>query len=223
MTTASVARPTLEIQRTLWVWCGVYVSAWVSGLLVGAPDVTTHDSSATIAAAYATSPSVLVNATLVHGLAAVALYGMSTLLGSERMRRATRGAGLATLVLSLVQLAGEALLTFGLASDGAAGMLGLDSRQVWAAIQVVDGLKMLALAALVLFVLIGQARRPIWATLVSGATILALLVSAAGFLTLSEPLMLAAYVALPFLLVWAVVAALRFGTPAAPPSDPQLS
>ncbi|PPF80194.1 hypothetical protein C5E07_18225 [Pseudoclavibacter sp. RFBJ3] len=221
MTTPATA-PTLEIQRTLWVWCGVYVSAWISGLLVGAPDITPADSSAAVAEAYATSPSVLVNAALVHGLAAVALYGMSTLLGSQRLRRATRGAGLATLVLSLIQLAGEALLTFGLASDGSSPLLGLDSGQVWATIQVVDGIKMLALAALVLVVLLGQARRPVWATLVSGATILALLASAAGFLTLSAPLMTAAYVALPLLLIWAVVAALRFGTPAAVPGDAQL-
>lgn len=221
--TTPLAATTLEIQRTLWVWCGVYVSAWVSGLLVGAPDVTPSDTSAAIAEAYATSPSVLVNAALVHGLAAVALYGMSTLLGSERMRRATRGAGLATLVLSLIQLAGEALLTFGLASDGSAALLGLDSGQVWATVQFVDGLKMLALAALVLIVLLGQARRPIWATLVSGATILALVVSAAGFLALSAPLMLAAYVALPLLLLWAVVAALRFGTPSAAPETAQLN
>lgn len=221
--TTPLAATTLEIQRTLWVWCGVYVSAWVSGLLVGAPDVTPSDTSAAIAEAYATSPSVLVNAALVHGLAAVALYGMSTLLGSERMRRATRGAGLATLVLSLIQLAGEALLTFGLASDGSAALLGLDSGQVWATVQFVDGLKMLALAALVLVVLLGQARRPIWATLVSGATILALVVSAAGFLALSAPLMLAAYVALPLLLLWAVVAALRFGTPPAAPETAQLN
>ena len=216
--TTPLAAPTLEIQRTLWVWCGVYVSAWVSGLLVGAPEVTPNDSSASIAEAYATSPSVLVNAALVHGLAAVALYGMSTLLGSERMRKATRGAGLATLVLSLVQLAGEALLTFGLASDGAAGVIGLDSGQIWAAIQVIDGVKMLALAALaalVLIVLVGQTRRVLWTTLVSGATVLALLVSAAGYLTLIAPLMAAAYVALPLLLIWAVVAALRFGTPIA--------
>ncbi|MGO2750512.1 MAG: hypothetical protein ACTIA6_10720 [Pseudoclavibacter sp.] len=219
--TTPLAAPTLEIQRTLWVWCGVYVSAWVSGLLVGAPEVTPNDTSSTIAEAYATSPSVLVNAALVHGLAAVALYGMSTLLGSERMRRATRGAGLATLVLSLVQLGGEALLTFGLASDGSVGMIGLDSWQVWASIQFVDGLKMLALAALVLIVLLGQTRRPLWATLVSGATILALVVSAAGFLTLSAPLMLAAYVALPLLLIWAVVAALHFGTPLAAPEVAQ--
>lgn len=221
--TTPLAATTLEIQRTLWVWCGVYVSAWVSGLLVGAPDVTPSDTSAAIAEAYATSPSVLVNAALVHGLAAVALYGMSTLLGSERMRRATRGAGLATLVLSLIQLAGEALLTFGLASDGSAALLSLDSGQVWATVQFVDGLKMLALAALVLVVLLGQARRPIWATLVSGATILALVVSAAGFLALSAPLMLAAYVALPLLLLWAVVAALRFGTPPAAPETAQLN
>lgn len=213
--TTPLAAPTLEIQRTLWVWCGVYVSAWVSGLLVGAPEVTPNDSSASIAEAYATSPSVLVNAALVHGLAAVALYGMSTLLGSERMRKATRGAGLATLVLSLVQLAGEALLTFGLASDGAVGVIGLDSGQIWAAIQVIDGVKMLALAALVLIVLVGQTRRVLWTTLVSGATVLALLVSAAGYLTLIAPLMAAAYVALPLLLIWAVVAALRFGTPIA--------
>ncbi len=220
MTTPATA-PTLEIQRTLWVWCGVYVSAWISGLLVGAPDITPADSSAAVSEAYATSPSVLVNAALVHGLAAVALYGMSTLLGSQRLRRATRGAGLATLVLSLIQLAGEALLTFGLASDGASALLGLDSGQVWATIQVVDGIKMLTLAALVLVVLLGQTRRPAWATLVSGATILALLTSAAGFLTLNAPLMIAAYVALPLFLIWAVVAALRFGTPAVVPDDAQ--
>ena len=55
----------------------------------------------------------------------------------------------------------------------------------------------------------------LWTTLVSGATVLALLVSAAGYLTLIAPLMAAAYVALPLLLIWAVVAALRFGTPIA--------
>lgn len=213
--TAPVTALTLEIQRTLWVWCGIYVAAWISGLLVGAPDVTPGDTSSAIAEAYASSPSVLVNATLVHGLAAVALYGMSTLLGSDRWSKLTRRVGTLTLVLSLAQFAGEALLTFGLAADGAAAVIGLDSWQVWAAIQVVDGLKMLAIATLVLIVLVGQPRRALWATVLSAATVLALVASAAGYLTLNEPLMAAAYVSLPLLLAWAVVAALRFGRPSA--------
>jgi hypothetical protein len=183
----------------------LYVAAWAAGLILGAPEVDVEDSGSDIHQAHIRAPHALVQAALVHGVAG-ALIGVLGTLHARSLRRAGQnataavavGSAVAAALLSFGQLAGEVVLSSVTASAGSA-------REWWVLVAVLDGVKMFALAALVLACARLSAGRVYRA--VSVATAASLVVSGVGYLALQPALMTAAYVSLPLLLLWAVSSA----------------
>ncbi|MEP7763822.1 hypothetical protein [Sanguibacter sp. 25GB23B1] len=190
--------------RTLQAVGVGYVLCWVVGLVLGGPDLLPDADAAQIRDATAASPTVTIFAVLVHGVAAVLLVALGARLPPSGRRAASLLLASAAAVLSLVQLTGELVLVSATES--------IDPVTVWTTITVADGTKMLVLAAWIAVVhgwrprgTAAPALAPLFVAL-SGATVLALVVSGAGYLTRSPGLMTAAYVSLPLLLVWVLAA-----------------
>jgi hypothetical protein len=182
-----------------------YVLVWVVGLVIGAPELTPEHAGSVVIAAYDASPAALLQAVLVHGLAGLLIGALAVLharrgTGLSRLRRILAlGAGALAALLSWAQLAGEVALIQGTSAPGAAG-------QLWATVAVIDGVKMLALAVLVVAILPLSRALPV--RMLAGLTAASLVVSGVGYVSLQLELMAAAYVSLPLLLVWAIVSAL---------------
>ncbi|MGV8882830.1 MAG: hypothetical protein ACOH19_11825 [Rhodoglobus sp.] len=176
---------------------GVFVAAWIVGLSMNGMTVEVIDgvvATTTHASAGITQP------VLVHGVAAVALVALGFTLG--RLLRSALVPVLACIaaLLSLAQLACEVVIADGLANPG-----------MWAvALVLLDGAKMLVLAALMVAVLATSRRvRSVKFVLlpVTVASAAAISLSGIGYLAISEPLMRSAFVSLPLLLLWAIAAA----------------
>jgi hypothetical protein len=189
-----------------------YVVTWVVGLVIGAPELTPDQDGTVVLAAYAAAPGALLQAALVHGLAGLLIGGLAVLYArrgaalSRRRRILTLVAGVLAALLSWAQLAGEVALVAGEPSPDAAW-------QLWAAVAVIDGAKMLALAALVVATL--PLLRALPVRILGVVTAISLVVSGVGYLSLQAGLMSTAYVSLPLLLVWAIVSALPGRNPGA--------
>lgn len=178
-----------------------YVLAWCVGLAIGAPQLGPGDSGEMVIAAYAAAPAALPQAVLTHGVAGV-LIGLLAYLHARPQRgltasrrRLTAAAGVTATILSLAQLAGEAMLVRGTPSGG-------EAERLWALIAVLDGAKMLALALLI--VASGPLSRNRFSTALAAAAAISLVVSGVGYLSLNPALMAAAFVSLPLLLLWAI-------------------
>ena len=166
-----------------------FTLAWLLGLAIPVPGTDVDATGHAVAAALAGHEAeVALRALLVHGLAAVALVTVAVALG-----RRARIAALVAAALSLAQWALETTLAAG------------GSGALMEAVNRLDGLKMIALAALVLA---GSRTLPRWLQAVGAVLVPALAVSAAGYLALVPWLALAAFVSLPLLLVWVTGAGL---------------
>lgn len=171
-----------------------YVLCWVVGLLIGGPSIEHGSSSGEIQAAFSASPGVLIQVLLVHGLAAAFLVVLGLVLRSGPGARHVPRLAVAASVLSLVQLSGELALIV-VPAD-------VDPVSVWDGITRVDGVKMFVLAGFVAAVQVVRAGKPRWLSVVSAVTALALVLSGAGYLAVSPPLMAFATASLPLLLIW---------------------
>jgi hypothetical protein len=186
-----------------------YSLAWMAGPAIWLPNLEVDASGAQVLAAYGgQQAAAMTQSLLVHGVAAVALAVVVVAFGraaggrgADRLGRATVLAGLAAAAVSLVQFVLGQLLAGWVVPDGDAGRAGA----LLEAINRLDGVKMFALAAMAAAAA-GLVRRagvlPRWLGAVAGVLALALLVSGAGYLLLSNPLAQAAFVSLPLLLVW---------------------
>lgn len=184
--------------RSGWVVAIAYVLCWIVGLLIGGPALEPAATAAEVEQAFAGSGSVLVFAALVHGVAAGLLVALGRSLAAAPLRTAAVTASWIAAVLSIGQLVGEVALI------GAPGAV--DASLVWQLVTRVDGIKMLALAALIIAVHRGRIRDRVTLTVVSAAAVIALLVSGSGYIGLEATLMQAATASLPLLLIWALVA-----------------
>jgi hypothetical protein len=192
--------------RTLRTTGVGYALCWVVGLTLGGPDLLPDADAAAITGAFADAPAVAVFAILVHGVAAGFLVALGALLPPARRRLPSLLLAITAATLSLLQLVGELLLVSGAGA--------VDPVTVWTTITVADGVKMIVLAAWIAVVQVGHRRddagspwRAPVVTCLSVATVLALVVTGAGYLVLSAGLMTAAYLSLPLLLVWVLAAA----------------
>lgn len=210
MTDAAVQRHAVDRRTAGPAVAGlVYVAAWVVGLVIGPAslDVTAPDTA--VVSAYAGHQgTAITQVVLTEGVAAVALAAVVLTLGqtarSQRAGRIARRievAGLAAVVLSLVQCAHGVRLAGWIAPGGdrsrAYGLFQLISR--------IDGVKMLLLAILAAsgMTLARRARVMPPRSAFPGVVLTAALAGGGlGYLLLSPALAWMAYVSLPLMLIW---------------------
>jgi hypothetical protein len=186
----------------------VYATAWVLGLAVWPSNLNVAASNAKVLATYrAHEGAAMTQYVLVEGVAALALAVVVIGLGRAARRQGAGRLGLVTVVvgltavaLSLVECVLGLLLGGSVAPDGEAGRAG----RLFDVISRLDGVKMLALAAMAVagFGLVRRAVLPRWLAYAAALLTVALIASGAGYLLLNTTLAQAAYVSGPLLLVW---------------------
>lgn len=195
-----------------------YLLAWVTGLAVWPSNLDVAASGSQVVAAYTGHQGVaMTQSLLVHGVAAVALAVVVLVLGQAARRRdggplgpAMVVAGVGAAVVSLVQCALGLLLAGSVVPDGDSGRAG----SLFAAINRLDGVKMLALAAMAASgaALVRRTRLlPGWLGWLGALLAVALVVSGIGYLLLSSTLAPTAYVAGLLLLAWVTAAGISLG------------
>lgn len=184
--------------RGRWSIAVCFVLCWVIGLIIGGPTLAPSADAAEVTEEFGGSPTHLMFAVLVHGVAALLLVALGRSVALTRMYRVTVALAVAAGGLSLVQLAGEVLLV--VAPEAVSGDI------VWQSITRADGIKMIVLSGFIILAHGGRSRRYVALTIVSAAACLALTVSGIGYLTLNAFMMESATASLPLLLVWALVA-----------------
>ena len=144
---------------------------------------------------------------LVEGLAAIALAVVVTALGQSARRRGARRLGIAAVVAGLTAVAVslvECVLGLLLAGTAAPDSEAERAGRLFDLVNRLDGVKMLALAALALAG-VGLVRRtvvPSWLGYTGALLAAALIASGAGYLLLNTTLAQAVLVSGPLLLVW---------------------
>jgi hypothetical protein len=195
-----------------------YLAAWAAGLAVWPSNLDVAASGGQVVAAFTGHRGVaMVQSLLVHGVAAVALAVVALALGqaargrgADRLARATVVAGVGAAAVSLVQCVLGLLLAGWAVADGDSGRAGL----LFAAVNRLDGVKMLALAAMAAggAVLVRRIRvLPSWLGWLGALLAIALVVSGVGYLLLSGTLAPAAFVSGPLLLVWVAATGVSLG------------
>jgi hypothetical protein len=196
----------------------VYLVAWAAGLAVWPSNLDVAASGSQVVAAYTGHRDVaMLQSLLVHGVAGVALAVVVLALGAAARDRAAGQLGRVTVVagvgaagVSLLQCALGLLLAGWAVPDGDSGRAGL----LFAAVNRLDGVKMLALAAMAAggAVLVRRTRLlPSWQGYLGFLLAVALVVSGAGYLLLSSALAPAAFVSGPLLLVWVTATGISLG------------
>jgi hypothetical protein len=195
-----------------------YLVAWLAGLAVWPSNLDVAASGGQVVAAYSGHRAVaMTQSLLVHGVAGVALAVVVLALGQAARGRdggplagATVVAGVGAAAVSLLQCALGLLLAGWAVPDGDAGRAGA----LFAAVNRLDGVKMLALAALAAGGA-ALARRtrllPAWLGWLGAVLAVALVVSGIGYLLLRSGLAPAAFVSGPLLLVWVTAVGLWLG------------
>jgi hypothetical protein len=195
-----------------------YLVAWVTGLAVWPSNLDVAASGSQVIAAYTGHRGVaMLQSLLVHGVAGVALAIVVLSLGQAARGRdagpltqATVVAGVGAAAVSLLQCALGLLLAGWAVPDGDSGRAG----SLFAAINRLDGLKMLALAAMAASgaALVRRTRLlPSWLGYLGALLAVALVVSGIGYLLLSSTLAPSAYVAGLLLLAWVTAAGISLG------------
>ena len=204
MSTVSVdAVAEARAPRTLAAAGFVYVLAWLAGLATAPAAPSPDAADRTIQAFYADNgAAALVQATLVHGIAGVALAVFVVLLARRLGRRATvvLAAGLGAAAVSLVQFGMEIALN----RVAAAGRVAA-SGTLFHAVNVADTLK-LVLLAVAIAAATGLARQahlvPRWLRGLGYALAPMLVVGGAAFVVDSGALGVVLAVSLFLLLLW---------------------
>ena len=197
LTVVRKSREMTALRITALASAGLFVIAWVVGLSLDGMTVEVIDG-VVVTTRYANAG--IAQPLLVHGLAAIALAALGFSLGKMVRSRLVPALACLAALLSLAQLACEVVLSDVLARP-----------EGWSlALILLDGAKMLVLAALMVTVLARSLRSRVVKFVllpVTAIATVAIALTGVGYLALSEALMRAAYVSLPLLLVWAIVAA----------------
>jgi hypothetical protein len=185
-----------------------YATAWVVGLAVWPSNLDVAASNLKVLATYrAHQRAAMTQYVLVEGVAAIALAVVVTVLGEAARRRGARGLGVAAMVVgltavavSLVECVLGLLLAGSAAPDGEAERAG----RLFDLINRLDGVKMLALAALALagLALVRWTVVPRWLGYTGTFLAAALIASGTGYLLLNTTLAQAVFASGVLLLVW---------------------
>ncbi|HEX7210717.1 MAG TPA: hypothetical protein VF241_07340 [Propionibacteriaceae bacterium] len=186
-----------------------YLAVWVVGLAIWPSNLDVASSDSQVIAAYAGHRGqAMIQSLLVHGVAAVALAVVVLTLGrtarhrgADLLSNATVVAGISAAVVSLVQCGLGLVLAGWAVPEGEARGAGL----LFAAINRLDGVKMLALAAMAVSAAVLVRRTGVlhrWLGYLGVILAAALVISGIGYLLLINTLALAAYVSGVLLLVW---------------------
>jgi uncharacterized protein len=191
------------LRRSTVVACAVYVGVWLLGLGVAAGSVDRGlDDDGVRSAVVEHGSAVLLQATLVHGVAGVALLaivtGLAPLLAGRGARRLLLVAGVGAAVLSLVQWAVAVLMTAGAASHEPAWSVAL-----LRTVDSVDVVKLLLLAGTVGAAGAAATGLPRWWRRLSWVTGALLLVGAGGLIVPAPVLTAVLALSLVALLCWA--------------------
>ncbi|WP_374970597.1 hypothetical protein [Terrabacter sp. BE26] len=198
-------------QRALPVLGVVYVLAWLVGLLVAPATPGTVDAGAVHAFFTAHAGGFVLQALLVHGVAGLALAGLTVGIAAAvrpvRTGRWVTGTGLAAAGISLLQVG------LGLAAAHDVTHTPADTTTAWLqAVNVADIAKLGLLAALVAAttrVVDRTGRLPRWLTLLGWALVPLLAFGGLAFPLPSPVLTAVLTVSLPALLVWVGATAWR--------------
>jgi hypothetical protein len=195
-----------------------FVAAWAAGLVAWPSNVNVAASGTKVLSAYAGHQGAAITQyLLVEGAAAIALTIVVVALGraairhgSQRSGRVVLLAGIGAAVVSLVECGLGLVLCAGAVPDGEAGRAGT----LFHLINRIDGVKMLALAAMALAAA-DLARRgglvPRWLGYVSAALSAAMTASAIGYLLLDNTPTQAAALSLGLLLIWVAATGITVG------------
>jgi hypothetical protein len=195
-----------------------FVAAWAAGLAAWPSNVNVAASGTKVLSAYAGHQGAAITQYLVvEGAAAIALAIVVVGLGRAAIRRGSLRAGRVVLlagigaaIVSLVECALGLVLCAGAVPDGEAGRAGT----LFHLINRIDGVKMLALAAMALAAA-DLARRggvvPRWLSYVSAALSAAMTASAISYLLANNTLTQTAALSLGLLLIWVAATGITVG------------
>ena len=186
----------------------VYVGAWIVGLAIWPSNVAITDSSREVVNVYGTHRTVgVAQFLLVEGVAALALVFVLVAVaraaghaGAVAPSRIILGAGVAACLVSVAEGVLGVLLVTSLASPAHVSRAG----EVFDAINRLDGVKMVLLAAVITTATLARRELglPRWLSAAGVMASLALVASGVGYLALDGALASAAFVSLPLLLIW---------------------
>lgn len=201
--------------RWISVAGAIYVTAWVVGLVV-APETPAATAPAAEVHAYyaANGTQILVQSSLIHGVAAVAIAALALLVpaatgASPRLGKLIVVFGLGASVVSLLQVA------FAVAGVVTAGSQSVDtSARLFDALNLADTIKLILLAGFAAAVTTAATRAGMtrgWTRWLTLALVVTLPVGGMAFLVDSPVLMATLYASLPLLLIWAGALAWQIG------------
>ncbi|MFL6135917.1 MAG: hypothetical protein ACJ72A_24140 [Nocardioidaceae bacterium] len=202
--------------RRLSVAGATYVAAWITGLLTGptTPAVAGPDSA--IHEYYLQQgPAIVLQSSLIHGLAGAALLVLAwtipaaATLASTRLRRSVIILGSAAALVSCVQVAFAVAGVSGAPHDEAG-----TSAALLDAIDVADTAKLVLLAGFAATATVAAAREgmvPRWVRALTTVLVVLLPVGGLAFLVDSAALTGMLYASLPLLLAWAAAIAYFVG------------
>lgn len=212
MSTHPLTSPTLTAPRRpahLRAAAVAFSLVWLLGLAIPLPTVELDaPARAVLDTVVGHEAATALRSLLIHGLAAVALLTVAiglaraaTGAGQRGLARAAKVSGAVAAALSLVQCVLELILAGPVAGARDAGT----ADALVDAVNRLDGMKMLALAALVFAGVVAVRRAavlPRWLGMIGAVLVLALGISAVGYVLLASALAPAAFAALPLLLIW---------------------
>lgn len=187
-----------------------YIVFWVLALTLWSGARSIDMSPQAVVGLYGGAPfQATITLIFSEGLAAVPLLIVLVAIGRTVSRRGAIGAGrvvvatgVAAVAVSLTECAIGLVLALGAAPAHDAAASGL----LFDALNRLDGVKMLLLAACALAGSVGPAWRvralPLWLRVVGIALAVAIVASGIGYVFLIAPLAMAAYASLPLLLLW---------------------
>jgi hypothetical protein len=210
-------RPAAVSAAVRWgAWAGiVYVLAWLAGLFVAPSAPDPFGSAGTINAYFsAHRPAAMIQSVFVHGLAGVALLGLTVALWEYLAAGDTAGprrvmliAGVLAGVVSFLQVAFMIGIYVHVGQHGSAD----GTRALFNAINKADTVKLILLAVFVGAASWAASRNgafPGWMVWSGAITMVFLVVGGLAFVTKSGPLNVALDVSLPLLLLWAAAASI---------------
>jgi len=201
--------------RRISVTGAVYVTSWVTGLVLAPATPAATASAERIHDYYATQGSaILVQSSLIHGVAGLALavlaFSLPAATSAPRgVSRAIRTAGAAAAVVSLLQVAFALAAVVTASTAGAA-----TSERLFDDLNLADPLKLFLLAVFTAASTVAAARAGIvgrWTRALTAALVMALPVGGAAFVVDNPLLTAVLYVSLPLLLVWAAALTWQVG------------